>query len=291
MEFTQTVSAPQSDVVAPPIAVKEPVTSAVAPVIEAPKAEEVKPVEEPKERDSVRFAALAKREREVVKGKDALKTERVQFETERKELSDYKAAKQEAKSSPLKALELLGVTYKELTDFIMNDEKPTVDSRFESLQEKFDRLQKEREEEKKQVFESEKAKVNEQQQQVLEKWESGVKEFVKTNTERYELINLYDQTHEVIALVKGHYAQTQKILTSEQAADLVEKQLEEYVDQAKQTKKYKAKEMPQPKAESKPPISAQPRNLNNKMTPSASTGTPLLTREERIKRAMVVGKQ
>lgn len=304
-ELTSTITAPITD--APAATVTETIEKAVAKIDSAKAAAEA-PKEESKtdskEQASQRFASLAKKEKAIVKRDLDLKArEQSLVEREKKigEGSDrFEKLKAEAPMNPLAALESLGITYQQITDFILNQKKPSAElvaaeAARKATREELDKASKAREDESKKLAEDAAADAKKNHERIITEFRSEVAQFVKANADTYELINLYDQAEVVSATIEQHFEATRdagdpKVMSYKEGCDLVEKYLEEQVDKAKTTKKLQAKADPQPKVESKSPLNAKPRTLTNQLTPSAPAHPRPLSREERIERARQVGK-
>lgn len=268
----------------------------------APKPEEPK---EPKEQVSQRFAALAKREKAIVEKDKALKAREAQFgdwQKEKETLSQSRREEDELwQTNPLDALKRRGVTYQQLTELVLNNEKPTPDLiarkvAREEVEALSKRQKEEAEAESKRKAQEEKAAAEKEYAETLENFKAETEKYVTANAEKYELIALQGEPgiETVLATIELNFQETSKagkprILSFEEACDLVEKHFETEVQKLTATKKFSAKAPPQPQGDTKQVENAKPRTtLNNNMT--ASTPPPpaskRLSREERIERAM-----
>src|SRR4051812_20153206 len=82
--------------------------------------ETVAPIE-PKEDDikfGKRFAAITAKER-------AIKQREAKLKSESQAVREYQEAKKQAKLNPIAYLSTLGLDYRQLTDHVLNDQKPT----------------------------------------------------------------------------------------------------------------------------------------------------------------------
>lgn len=265
---------------------------------------DVKP-EPPKEKDSARFAALAKKENQIVQRQSQFKLEREKFEAEKAEVAGLRNIKKTALESPGKALEILGLTYKQVTDWYLHGEKPTPELMIRSLEERIN----EREAVEAKAKADAEAKAKEDAESSIETgkreleeartaWRGQFTQFVSEKAETYELSNLYPEDSARLAdeLMWAHFEKTQRVLSNEEAASQIEKHFETIFEKVTATKKFQSKATPQATTESsdieaalKQSQSAQPRTLNNNMTSSAQP-PKALSREERIKRALAIGK-
>ena len=254
----------------------------------APQVTEEAPKPELKEQLSPRFAQLAHREKKIqVKDREVKAREQQLVEREGR-ISQFEEAK--SKGDIPKALELLGLSYDQITNFFLNGEKPTPEmTARQAARAEIEAERKRQEEERKKSTEETSKKAREEYEQTLQEYREKVNTYISDNAATYELIELHEANEVVLATIEQHYQDTKEILTEQAACDLVEKYLEDRVEKATQTKKFQAKAQPQPKADNSPSKSAPPRTLNNQLTPSANTSRPL-SREERIKRALAVGR-
>ena len=106
-----------------------PTPEPVAPEVEAaPVAEAPAPTpepEKPRELNSTRFAALARKEQEVFRKQQAIRQQQAELARQAEEIRAFNSARQQALQNPLEALKSLGLTYEQITDYVLNDNKPT----------------------------------------------------------------------------------------------------------------------------------------------------------------------
>lgn len=204
------------------------------PVVEAP------PVEKPKERSSERFAALARKEAEVFRKAQAVRQQQAEIARQAEEIRAYQAAKQQAKLNPLDALKQLGLTYEELTEYVLNDNKPTPTAEMAALKQEIESFKRQTEEERRREMEARQAAEVEQQQQIVEAFRDEVREYVSQHTETYELTSLYGGANLVHEVIEEHFRQTGKLMGIPDAAKLVEEHYEDLARQAQATKKFAA---------------------------------------------------
>lgn len=277
------------------------------PVTEEPKAEPTEsapevPVEKPKEEVGSKFAALARKEKALWTQSQQIKAEREAFQREResfqKELDEVRTRRQEAKKNPMKWLEYGDLTYKDTTDYILAGEKPTPEMIAKmTVEERLAAYEAEKKKEDEKKAQEAKQKQEEQYQKSISDFKAQIGEFIKTNSDEYELINLYEEEGLVYETIEAHFEKTQKekgvgkVLTIKEASDLVETYLLSLWEKGSNTKKVKAKAQIQPKESPKQSQTKEvTKTLSNQLTPSAEINPRVLTREERIKRAMAVGR-
>lgn len=296
------------------------------------ESEEKKEQEAPKdEKLASKFAALSRKERQVVAKQQELKAAEAKIAEERsKMIAEVEAEKAKVQSeikkvqefeqlkkmNPLKAMEFLGYTYQQLGEIFLNDGKPTpeqeinrVKSEMEERLEAYKReqlesakkAQEEQELKAKKAQEEETKRIEAERLQVIEEFQTEINEYLLGNQDNYELINTNEQHDLVFATVEQHFEKTGRVLSIKEAADLVERFLEQQVEKNLATKKLKAKVSPpstakveqapkedtQVKSQETAPATpvAKSKTITNDMTAS-SISKPADTEEERWKRAL-----
>jgi hypothetical protein len=285
-----------------PVAATTPAVAPPAPPIPAdPKAPEVpaKPeVATPKDlEDSKRFAALAKRERALVRQQEELKAERAKLETRDREYADLQKGRDRQtelealkKTNALKWLEAQGVTYQDITSLVLNDGKATPDMAVREVKQQFEAYKAEQEKAREDGVQAEKQRQQVEYDRVLEDFKVEVTGYIDSNKGEYELIALHDATSVVLSTIEQHFENTQKVLSIKEAAEMVESWLEDRIAKSLDTKRLKSRMAAPPPtkdADTKPvPPSAQTRTITNSMTTSAPSLLPAQTEQDRIKRAL-----
>lgn len=241
------------------------------------------PVKEaPKPPGGDRFAALAKKER-------ALQKQMSEIKAAQAKMSDWEKARTEATTNPIKALEMLGLSYEQITQFMLNGNKVTPELEIQAVKKQIADMKVEQENKVKAELEASQNKAKAEYQRTLSEFNQEVGDFVKQHSGDYELTAMYQGEAIISATIEQHYTNTKKILSIKDAADLVEKYFEDQVAAAQKTKKFQAKQTPkeekgQPKRES---VSKQSTpTISNELTSSAPSLLPAKTEQDRINRAM-----
>jgi hypothetical protein len=185
----------------------------------APKAEE-KPAPQPPEKTeekedpkfSARFAALTRKEREIVQKERQLKEISAKVQA-------YEKALQEAKTNPIALLQAAG--FKDLEDYLKTvtmDAPPVHEQKLSQIEQKI--LAYEQQMKEAQLKQHEAVK-----QQQLNQIHNQINDFISQNSDQYELIKEYNAVGDVWNLIERVYIETQgqTHLTMEQAAAEVEK--------------------------------------------------------------------
>jgi hypothetical protein len=173
-----------------------------------------------------KFAALSKREKMLVAKEKELSSKTKELEEKFKQLEGALKLKELAKTDPDKYLEEGGLSYDELTKFYLNDKKPAPEKMFQSLQEEIKAL-------KDQLNQEKEEKTRREQEAELMQFRSKIKDTVQ-QSDKYELIKTYGQEEVVFETILAHLAENNRVLSIEEAADLVENYLEREVEEGHQ---------------------------------------------------------
>ena len=245
--------------------------------VEVPQ--EVPQAEAKPERVSDRFAFLARKEAGLVKAKqelksqyDALAQQRAEIEAIKKEIDSVKARKSSYRQNPLAMLEDHGLSYKELTDYILNNNTVSTESQIKALQDKLESVEKQRELDRQEAQEKAKRAAEEREAAVITEFKSEIGNFLGREKEKYELTNLYDSADLVYDTVEEYFVKTNKVLSIPEACDLVEAYLEKQVEKSLATKKLSTK-LPRPTEPGQPiakPTSEPRKTLSNSQYTSST---------------------
>jgi hypothetical protein len=175
---------------------------------------------------SSRFAALSKREKEILAKSRAIK-EKESY------INEYESAQKLAKENPVKLMEKFGLTYDQLTNFILDAK----DSEDNSLEKKVSDLEARLEKDRLAKEELEREAAEAADQQIIEAYKSQIKSHVDANPDACEMIRLTDNYDLVFEVAHEHYDQTGQILKAEDAI----KAVEDYLTKEAEEKILKAK--------------------------------------------------
>jgi hypothetical protein len=251
---------------------------------------------------SPKFQALLKRERLTLdKERAATQRERdledrlKQFEEREKRVTEFETLK---KTNPLKALEMLGLSYQELTEVALKDGQVPAELQVKQVEERLDTFLRQQQELEQRRIENEKHRAEEEETRTITEFKTEISDYIKQNSERYEFIAFEQNDGLVYDVIEGHYNRTKdpetgtgEVLTIAQAADKVEEYLEQKYDKARQLKKLQAMLAPRPAPKTPEKSintrSQAPKTLNNQLSASSSTVPDrVLTDEERVARAI-----
>lgn len=274
-------------IVAPAVVTESEVNPAA--VSAAPVSSETPPdpvQESPKvPKESARFAQLAKKEKQLQADRTELKHVEAELNEKYAQYERFENAKRQAKLNPLAALEALGITYDQLTDFVINDNRPTPDAHVQALKDELDGFKRQQEDERKQAKEAAEKQQLADAERNEQMYFARCDGFVKKNADTYELINANEAFELVHEVVRARFDATGQVLSEKEAADLVETYLEEAVMKNTATKKFQAKVSATLKA---PPQSKQSsKTLNNSLSPTtASLASATKSESDRMARAL-----
>lgn len=274
-----------AETAAPPV---ETPPGAVAAETQPPENETPKPSEQ--DATAKRFAALSRKEREIVQQQQQLKTREAELAKQADALRAWEQARNVAKSNPLEALKALGITYEDVTAHVLAAEQSgTVDVKA-LVKEELSAFEQKQQEERERAERAAQERAAAEAAQVIESFKAGLGEFIEANAEKYELTAAYGQSSLVYEVIETHFQSSGKVLSNDEAAELVERYLEEQAEKALQTRKLQTRLAPAPSAPSAPSsVSAPPATtLSNELhaTTPAATSAPPLTREERKARIL-----
>lgn len=236
---------------------------------------EEQPEQKQEKRDpfSSKFAALSRKEKALKQQEQTLK--QAQEEAERKvseltaKYSKFDSFEDRLKKEPLAVLGEYGLNVEQLVEIALNGGKPTVDMATSELERKFQSKLQEIEQKllEKELKEAEslKAKEEQEQEKLIEGFVSEIEGFITSNPDKYEFINEYQESiNDVYELILEYYNRDQRIISIEEAADLVEQALEQEAERATKLKKISSKFKVQ-ESQTKPSTENKP-TLNNNLS-------------------------
>lgn len=268
-----------------------PAPSTEVKVEETPKTEEQKA----EELKSQRFADLSKREQKIVQKHQKLALELKQKEADlirreqeikdsvRKELRDL------ARKNPLDAIKELGTDYNAITEYQLGEGKLTPERVATSVNEEIAALREELQKTKLSFEEREQQKKQEENDRILQNFSASIVETVKNSSDKYPAVNAFDGAPVIYEMIQKRWHDTngQHLMTIDEAAELLEKDLGGLVEKLLQTPKYASRLNPQSKKEDSAKTSlSKPKTITNELTTSAPSMLPPKTENDRIKRAL-----
>lgn len=263
------------------------------------------------ERVSPKLQVLFKRERAALEREKAANLRESEVDGKYKTLAEREAKVAEFESlkttNPLKALELLGLSYEDLTKIALADGNVPPELEIRKVRAELDEFKNSQVEALQRQAEEAKQLAEKREQATLEAFKGDIAKYISENSDRYELIAFEGKQDLVFDVIEEHFERTKnpetglgEILKTDQAADKIEAWLEKREQERLGLKKVQAlsEKARAPKslqaqlaAKPKTPTSQTPKTLTNNLsaTPSAPRTKPV-TDEERISRAIAYAK-
>lgn len=270
--------------------------------VETPTPQPEQKVEEKKEDFDYasRFAALSRREKQLVEKERRLKELEAQYKNQESVTKSWEEKKQLFKQNPDAIFEEIGMTFDELINKKLGLEQPaeeenTPDAIYKKLKADLQAELEAKEKAKEEAEQKRRQELEEQENaQVIESFKSEMVDAIKKNADKYELINYQGNYDLVFDVIQQYFDEHDEILPIEQAADHVESYLESLVEGATKLKKIQSKlapkaEAPQPAlsaAKTEPAQDQMPKTLSNALaSQSSSVSSESLNLEESKRRA------
>lgn len=255
-----------------------------------------------KEKDAFaeKLELLSKKERTIWRERQRVEQMAKQLEAEKAEYEKFKGLKAKAKTNPMDYLSEAGLSYDELTQFVLNGGKPTEKDELQSLRDEFNRLREEQANEKKQAQEQQTQAQKQAEAQAIESFKEEIGEFIKSNEATYELSAQRDAVDDILTTINdsfvismnewnnnGRVGQAPKLMSIKDAADIVEEFYEKEVLRLAETSKLKAKLGIGPKEDGQQSSAKQPsKTLTNNMASTAASVIPAKNDHDRMRRAL-----
>lgn len=288
---------------------KEEIKETAVGAVTDPESAPAEPVKEAKP-DFKKFVDLAKKERKFLERKKQADSE---IKLKEQELvSKKESIRQEAilelkdllKSNPNAALEKLESSYNKITEYNLSDGKQTPESVSKDLMTEIESLKKTLGDQRQEFDQREKQRTEQENQRIIKSFNENVINTAKANPEKWELVNIFEQTHVVPHIIEQYFIQTQekdadgnvtkagKILSIDEACDILEKDIRKQAEKLLKTKFFAEASKPsspqevkkeEPKATS---LNKPKPTITNDLTSSAPSLLPPKTEEDRMKRAL-----
>lgn len=268
--------------------------AAEAPPAEAPK--EAAPAPERPRAD--RFAALARKEQDVFRKQQAVRQQQAEIARQAEEIRQFQMARQQALANPIEALRQLGLTYEDVTKFVLNDNQPTPELETAALRREIEAVKQQTQMDRERMVREQREAATREQQQIIAAFREEVSDYVSQHTDTYELTNLYGGATLVSDVIEEHYneqvrsgVRNPKLLTIPEAAKQVEEYFESEVRKAQATKKFAAttQEVASPKAGSAAAAPKMGPTLSNDLGASVA-GSPQRPRSDADRVAAAIAR-
>lgn len=273
-------------------ATQEPVAATETAVqTETPKTEPAKQ----QEFASDKFAALARKEKAIVRDRQELSAMKAKIEKELQSIAQQKAEyerfmklKENAKLNPDEYLKEAGLSYGYLTE---QNLKGGIDPAtiLEKTQETLSNWEKQQKEKAKIAEEESKARAAKEFEEKKTNFIKGIYDYVEKNKETYEITALNDQAGLVWEVMEKAALQG-RVMDMKEAADKVEEYLVSQVEKSIAAKKFKDRFSPAIKEDAKDVKPGAP-TLTNNMSASTQINNKGLTDQERMRNAELALKK
>jgi len=184
--------------------------------------------QDPDDKFASKFAALSRKERQIQQKEAEFKSLQRQIDEERNTYKAFLDKKSKAKENPLAWLEEAGLSYDEITEHVLRDGKLPGDHKLTSIEQKLAELEKREADRIKESAEKRAA-------QQIDSYKSDIKKFVNEKADDFELINAFNQHEVVYSVIEQHFNDPtnsdKKLLSIQEASEIVEKYLETQVEQ------------------------------------------------------------
>lgn len=254
---------------------------------------------EPKQDDKFasKFAALTRKEKEIQAAKKLHEQQMSEFKQQQAEIQRMKEEieqekqswKAKLKENPLKALEEEGFSFEDLNEIAINNSNPTLEMQMKRMKEELDsKYSRELEQLKKQLQDKEEseARNNLEKQQIA--YKRSLEEAIDSNAEKYELSSIYkgDAIQLAYEVTEEYYNEHKKVLSVDEALDLVESYLEDEAKKVLSAKKLAAKSDGKAQSAQSQPGKKESVTISNNMAAEVPrNGTKNLSREESLREA------
>jgi hypothetical protein len=273
--------------------------NAQAPVTETPAVEAAPVEQKPQEKDQFaeKLELLTRKQQNIWREQKKFEAERQKFEQERKEYEAWKQKKSTAKQNPLEYLSEAGLSYDELTNFMLNGGKPTEKDELAALRDEFNRLREEQAKEKEEIKNQQTQAQKQAEAQAIESFKEEITSFIEQNKEKYELSAQREATEDIFTTINdaftiainewnknGQEGEMPKPMSIQEAADVVEDFYEKEVLRLAQANKLKTKlgiNQDQGAAAKQPS-----KTLTNNMASTAASVIPAKNDHDRMRRAL-----
>lgn len=245
---------PQQAAPAAPVATPTP---APAPQGAPPPAEAKQPEPKPTP-DSKRFAALQRKEKAARTAQEALAKREAELAEREARYKTYEERTAQAKLNPVAALESLGLSYDDLTTYLVNGNQPSPDAKVDHVAKEVERLRKEVQDREQKAVEAERSRLDASERQVEQEWADEVKQELSKDGTRFALVNKFGFTDFVIQEVKRRSQEAGELVNELEVADALEKQLRAEVQAAVQMDwaKAQASQVGEPTKQEAPPTAS-----------------------------------
>ena len=207
----------------------------------------VNPVKE--ERISNKLQVLVQREKAALMREQIAKQKEAEFEAKHKAFLEREAKLAEFENlkstNPMKALELLGLSYQDLTQTALNDGSVPPEVQVRKVEEKFDSYIKAQQLAEQEKAETAQRQAKQQEEKVIGDFKAEITSFINADPKTYELIKFEGLEELIYDTIDENYNRTidpqtgiGKIMSIKEAADKIEAMLDKKYEDARKLEKF-----------------------------------------------------
>lgn len=232
-----------------------------------------------------RFNALSRKEKQLAEERAKVKA----WEAEQAKYQQLRESK-----DPMAVLESFGISPDDVVDALLGgsseEEDNTPSDPAEALKKEFEDFKRQIEEEKQRKIEEQQTRQQEEEQAIIDNHKKTIDSFIQENSDKYELITARGEQELVWDVTEAHFNEYGKVLTIEEASDMVEQYLEQEVQKLLKLKKFSnltksGQEEVNEKVLQEKPITTTLVNDLNSNSSASSTPKRQMTREQLLREA------
>jgi len=212
--------------------------------LQQPNVSEGQPLDPKPKQDNIssKMEILLRRERAAVDAETRAKAKEAEIEARYAKLTEFESIK---KDKPLDALKLLDIDYNDLSQVVLNDGNVPAEVLVKRLEDKIKNLEESLTQKEQSRAEEAKASAQKQADQAVNNFKKQITQYLEGNKDKYELMHFEGvDSSRLYQMIEDHWNETVdengmgKIMPIEEAAQLLEKQLEEKYIKARDIPKF-----------------------------------------------------
>ena len=194
---------------------------------------------------SEKFSQITQREKNLRDAEARIKVEQETIGATASEIEETKKILATFKDNPLAGLKALGIEFKDVAERVINDGEPTAEHRVAKLEREWiakrDADQAAAAEAEEAQKEADKKLQNETKERAIAQTQKDIAAVIQAGGDKFEMIRAQGAENLVFDVAAQVYRDTKKIMTWEEAAEKVEKQITGEVEKFLETGKFRSK--------------------------------------------------
>lgn len=280
-----------------------PTAETTTNVVNTDQANTTNVVAKPPEKDHFadKLELLSKKERHLWRERQSIEQEKQHLAQERAEYEKFKGLKAKAKQNPLDYLSEGGLSYDELTQFMLNGGKPTQEDELQAVRDEFKRFKEEQAKEKEDLKNQQTQAQAQAESQAIEDFKVDIGDYLEGNKELFEICHKQGDigVNDILGVInlsyKTKFAEWHKggrigrppgPMSIEAAAKIQEEFYEKEIIEFTKLNKLQSKLSPQPTDPQAPGVRPPSKTLTNNMASTAASVLPAKNDNDRMQRAM-----